>query len=77
MADKEQNGEKRFGTIAIEMGYITQKQLITALNQQVYEETDDALHRKVGVILYEMGVMDTQQIKTILTKLHHGFTELT
>ncbi|MFH2092981.1 MAG: hypothetical protein ABIJ31_11515 [Pseudomonadota bacterium] len=76
MAGIERNGEKRFGTIAIEMGYIKQEQLIAALKQQVSEETQNGLHRKVGNILYEMGAMDTQQIKSVLTKLHHGFTEL-
>jgi len=77
MAVEKSKIEKRFGTVAIEMGFITQDQLILALKYQVEKELQKGEHQKIGTILYEMGVMDTSQLKSVLTRLHHGFTELT
>ena len=65
MAAKESK-KKRFGTIAIDKGYLTEEQLISALKLQVEEDISTGKHRLIGVILYDQGMLDATQIKDIL-----------
>ncbi len=58
--------EKRFGTIAIEKGFINKTQLQEALKQQCAENITTGTHRKLGQILVEMKVMTHAQVKDVL-----------
>ena len=61
--------EKRFGNIAIDMGFLTLDELINALEIQVQEEIDKGERRLIGQILLELKVMTSDQIKQVLANL--------
>ena len=65
-------GEKRFGTIAIEKGFITKEHLIEALRTQVEEEVDQGSHRFIGSILVEMKAMNAKQLGAVFLELGLG-----
>jgi hypothetical protein len=58
--------EKRFGTIAVEKGYITIDQLMGALDVQVQEDLSGIKHRLIGKILYDLGFLTIDQIGRVL-----------
>jgi len=62
----ESNKERRFGTVAIEMGFATVDQVLTAMNIQVRENVENGEHRLLGMILVEMGVMKRSQVTEVL-----------
>jgi hypothetical protein len=61
-----QDYEKRFGVVAIEKGFITLEQLVTALRIQVLENVEEGTHRLIGEILFDQGLMSTEQIDQVL-----------
>ncbi len=58
--------EKRFGSIAVEKGFIKPNQLIGALKIQITEEVMTGKHTLLGEILLEQGLITPQQIKEVL-----------
>ena len=60
MAIKET--EKRFGTIAVEKGFITIDQLMDALEVQVREDLAGIKRRHIGKILYDLGFLTLDHI---------------
>ena len=65
--------EKRFGTIAVEKGFITIDQLMDALDVQVREDLSGKKHRLIGKILYDLGFLTIDQIERVLASLRlHG-----
>jgi len=69
VAQKAQNiehYEKRFGIVAIHKGYLTQEQLVNALEIQVQEDIDEKTHRLLGEILLQQDIMSVQQIEEVL-----------
>ncbi len=58
--------DRRFGTVAVEMGSIILDQVLTAMNTQVREDIENGEHRLVGTILVETGVMKVPQVKEVL-----------
>ena len=64
--------KKRFGTIAIEKGYISEKQLIEALEIQVKENVSGLPHRLIGEILIEKGYLLTEQAEEIAEILNQN-----
>ena len=65
--------EKRFGTIAVEKGYITIDQLMDALDVQVREDLSGIKHRLIGKILYDLGFLTIDQIQRVLASMRsHG-----
>ncbi|MEE9609934.1 MAG: hypothetical protein V3W19_01715 [Desulfatiglandales bacterium] len=58
--------QKRFGSIAVEKGFITPNQLIEALRAQINQEIITGKHRLLGEILSEMGHITTDQIDEVL-----------
>lgn len=60
---------KRFGTIAVEKGFVEQSQVIEALKTQVQENMKNHQHRPVGMILAAMGLITKAQIEEILRSL--------
>ncbi len=62
--------EKRFGTIAVDMGYITIEQLLDAMEIQVREDVARKKHRIIGRILYDMGLLTFPQIERVMRSLN-------
>ena len=69
MSKKIEVYEKRFGNIAIDMGFITLDELINALEIQVQEEIDKGERRLIGQILLELKVITSDQIKQVLANI--------
>jgi hypothetical protein len=61
-----QSHQKRFGTIAVEKGFITDDQLIEALTVQIRDNMSGKAHRLTGTILFELKYMDARQIDDVL-----------
>jgi hypothetical protein len=59
----------RFGMVAVEMGFISEKQLIEALGYQVYEEFQGFGHRLLGAILFDKGWMTSKEVDWVATVL--------
>ncbi len=67
--------EKRFGTVAIEKGYITIEQLMDALYIQVREDLSGKKHRLIGKILYDQGHLTIDQIERVVASMgSHDFS---
>jgi hypothetical protein len=62
----EKQIQKRFGSIAVEKGFITINQLAEALSIQARENVDEGKHRLLGQILLEQGLITESQIDIIL-----------
>ena len=58
--------QKRFGTIAVDKGYINQGQLIKALEIQAKENVLDGKHRLLGQIFVEEGLLTNTQVEEVL-----------
>ena len=61
--------EKRFGIIAIEKGFITQEDLILALTTQVREDIKYGTHRLIGELLFDLKIMDENQIEEVVKEI--------
>ncbi len=59
----------RFGKVAVDMGFVTEKQLNKALAEQVAEDHSNKPHRLVGKILVENGWITVEQIDIVLNGL--------
>lgn len=57
---------KRFGTIAVDKGYISENQLIKALELQAKENIKDGKHRLLGQIFLDEGLLTDTQVDEIL-----------
>lgn len=62
----EEETDKSFGEIAIEKGFITEKQLEEALKMQTLEVSTMEIRRSIGRILLNEGHMTLQQIGEVL-----------
>ena len=62
----EKKLDKRFGTIAVKKGFITQEQLMKAFRIQIAENIEKGEHRLIGAILLEQGHMTMQQIDEVI-----------
>jgi len=58
--------DKRFGSVAIDKGFITLENLIEAMKIQILENLDGSDHRLIGQILWEEGYIKTEQINEVL-----------
>lgn len=58
--------QKRFGVVAVEMGFITANQVIYAMRVQVTEDIEKGKHRLMGRILLEQGLITLPQIDHVL-----------
>ena len=58
--------EKRFGTLAVEKGFITVEQLLKAISTQVLEDLATYTHRPIGAILLEQGSIRGHQISALI-----------
>ena len=69
LLEKLAPGDKRFGTIAIEKGFITKGQLIDALKTQIEEELEQGAHRFIDSILIEKKAINAKQLGTVCLDL--------
>ena len=58
--------EKCFGLIAVEKGFITPGELITALKVQVREDIENGIHRQLGEIFLDQDLMSPNQIEAVV-----------
>ena len=61
--------ERRFGSIAIDKGFISLDDLIKALVLQVQEEILKGTHRLIGEILFDLNIMTAIQIEEVLKEM--------
>ena len=64
--EKIRHYEKRFGTVAVEKGYITVEELIEALSIQVKEESEKGSHRLIGGILFDQDILTGKQVQEVV-----------
>ena len=62
----KRSAAKRFGTIAVEKGFVTPDQLETALRIQSQENRRLGRHRLIGQILVSLGFLNGSQVDEIL-----------
>jgi hypothetical protein len=58
----------RFGQIAVELGFLSKKQLQEALAEQVEDDIAHRPHRLVGEICLQKGWLTPRQVEIILDK---------
>jgi aspartate 1-decarboxylase len=61
--------DKRFGSLAIDKGFITLEHLIEAMKIQILENLQGFDHRLIGQILWEEGYIKTEQINEVLKSM--------
>jgi Ca2+-binding EF-hand superfamily protein len=66
---KIEHYEKRFSLIAIKKGFICADDLVKVLTIQVGEDVNNAPHRFMGEILFDLGVMTDKQVEDVLSTL--------
>jgi len=67
----KESKEKRFGTIAVEKGFVAPEQVLEAIKIQLIENMKKNKHRPLGTIMVELGLMTKSQIDEILKKHLH------
>ena len=60
---------RRFGTLAVKNGFLSEARLKEAMLEQVEEDLRGKGHRLIGTILYEKGWMTWEQIDKVLKEL--------
>jgi hypothetical protein len=60
---------RRFGTIAVEMGFVTAEDIKEALNEQFNDDLSRRPHRLLGRILVEKGLMSIEEMEAVLEEL--------
>ena len=66
---KIEHYEKNFSLIAIKKGFICADDLVKVLTIQVGEDVNNAPHRFMGEILFDLGVMTDKQVEDVLSTL--------
>jgi transcriptional regulator CtsR len=56
----------RFGEIAVNMGFVTEKQLNEAYVEQIEDDFSNKTHRFIGDILFENRLMTNEEIDIVL-----------
>ena len=64
--------ESRFGSIAVDKGFITTSQLVDALSIQAKENVEQGKHRLLGQILLDQGHMTQAQIDEVLETMNQA-----
>jgi len=62
----EETYTRRFGEIAMSKGFITKEQLANVMTTQVKGEIERSIHKLIGEIMIDEGVMDESQVKEVL-----------
>ncbi len=61
--------EKRFGTVAVNLGLISRQQLEEGLKLQNEDNAAGNPHRLIGSIFQELGYIDEEHVAEILLKM--------
>jgi len=61
--------EKRFGTTAVEMGFIIPDQLVEAMRIQIEYDITEARHKLIGECLVDLGYMEQSEVEKVLNKM--------
>ncbi|MCX5829631.1 MAG: hypothetical protein NTV58_16800 [Deltaproteobacteria bacterium] len=61
--------DKRFGTIAVELGIISKRQLLVAMEIQIEDDLAGKDHLLLGEILMGGGIISRDQLRTVLTEM--------
>ena len=56
----------RFGMVAVEKGFINEKQLVEAMKIQVGNDIKGTGHKLIGTILFEEGYMNAKEVDGVL-----------
>ena len=64
--------KNRFGTIAVDKGFITPEQLMEALSIQAQENIQEGTHRLIGQILLDQGLLTESQIDDVLETMSNA-----
>ena len=64
-----------FGDIAIDKGFVSEKQINEALAEQAEDDFSNEPHRFAGSILFEHGWITKKQIDIVLYELYELFEE--
>ena len=59
----------RFGTLAIEMGFVTIEQVLGVIFEQVMDNHYRKWQIKIGMMMIDKGLMTGTQVEAVLTKL--------
>lgn len=62
--------QKRFGTVAIEKGFITAVDLLEAMKIQITEDIELKNHRPIGAILLDEGGITGEQLNEVLRAMN-------
>ena len=68
----KRNVENRFGSIAVDIGFITAAQLIEALTLQATENVEQGKHTLLGEILVQKGYMTSEQVDKVLDTMNQA-----
>ena len=58
--------DKRFGTVAMEKGFVEPEHMFEAMKIQILENLEGTEHRLIGQILWEKGYITTKQIDEVV-----------
>lgn len=61
--------DKRFGTLAIEKGFVEPEHIFEAMEIQILENLEGSEHRLIGQILWEKGYITTKQIDEVVKSM--------
>jgi hypothetical protein len=61
----------RFGTLAIEMGFVTIEQVLGAIFEQVMDNHYRKWQKKIGSLMIDKGLMTNKQVEEVLKKLNY------
>jgi len=64
--------KNRFGTIAVDKGFIGSEQLVEALTIQAQENVEQGTHRLIGQILLDEGLLTESQIDEVLETMSNA-----
>lgn len=65
----------RFGTIAVELDYLSVEQLKQALEEQLDDDLNGRPHRVLGAICFSLGWMTPEQISLVLNHMFKARVE--
>jgi hypothetical protein len=61
--------DKRFGVIAVELGIISKRQLLVAMEIQIEDDLAGKDHLLLGEILMGGGIISRDQLRAVLTEM--------
>ena len=59
----------RFGTLSVELGFVTIEQVLRVISEQVTDNHYRKLQKKIGRLMIEKGLMSSKQVDEVLKKL--------